>query len=149
MGAGARHYGHIRGTALDWLNKVEIRPALGLAQGREIAHHPVAHPVGDVAGIGLKLGGDARLGCADVSFDLDPGEVLAIVGESGSGKSTLLSPRGRGEDSGDLVVDGVSGGEAGARVRGWCRRSFFPPPAGRGDVPRLSLSANSHEETTA
>ncbi|MGY2047138.1 phosphonate C-P lyase system protein PhnK [Methylobacterium sp. JK268] len=33
----------------------------------------------------------ARLGCADIAFDLDPGEVLAIVGESGSGKSTLLS----------------------------------------------------------
>jgi putative phosphonate transport system ATP-binding protein len=32
----------------------------------------------------------ARVGCADVGFELWPGEVLGVVGESGSGKSTLL-----------------------------------------------------------
>lgn len=56
-------------------------------------------PLLQVRGLSKAFGG--RIGCADVTFDLWPGEVLGIVGESGSGKTTLLNCV-----SGELAPDG-------------------------------------------
>lgn len=46
-------------------------------------------PLLQVRGVSKRYGD--RVALQDVSFDLWPGEVLAVVGESGSGKTTLLN----------------------------------------------------------
>ncbi len=49
----------------------------------------LSSPLMQVRGVSKRYG--ERIALQDVSFDLWPGEVLAVVGESGSGKSTLLN----------------------------------------------------------
>ncbi|TVQ53650.1 MAG: phosphonate C-P lyase system protein PhnK [Rhodobacteraceae bacterium] len=60
-----------------------------MAQARVRADAEARAPLLEVAGLTRRYG--ARIGCADIGFDLWPGEVLGVVGESGSGKSTLLA----------------------------------------------------------
>ena len=67
-----------------------------------LSAHNLTKPLLRVANICKSYG--SRMALHDASFDLWPGEVMAIVGESGSGKTTLLNAiAGRNKPDSGLV----------------------------------------------
>ena len=94
------------------------------------------------------------LGCADVAFDLHPGEVMAVVGESGSGKSTLLAALwgDLAPDGGRIVYDGrdvLAMSEAERRVLQRTDWGFVRQNPADGLRMRVSAGANVGERLMA
>ena len=62
--------------------------------------------------IRLPAGGDRQFAVEDISFAIQPGEIICVVGESGSGKSVAAStlmgllPQGLKIASGRVLLDG-------------------------------------------
>ncbi|MCU0842431.1 MAG: ATP-binding cassette domain-containing protein, partial [Thiobacillaceae bacterium] len=63
----------------------------------------------EVRDLGFSYPGSDKRVLRDISFRVEPGQMVALVGRSGSGKSTLanLIPRFYHHDQGQILLDGV------------------------------------------
>ncbi len=80
-----------------------------------------ADPLLQVCGLTKRYG--ERTGCADVTFDVYPGEIVGIVGGSGSGKSTVLRcvHLDLAPDAGSVRLDGEELTRVDVQRRRWLR----------------------------
>jgi ABC-type branched-subunit amino acid transport system ATPase component len=91
---------------------------------------------------GVTAGYGAKTVISDVSFALEPGQILALLGHNGAGKTTtlraamgLLPPK-----AGDIVFDGQSINRLGVARR--IALGLRLLPEGRGIFPDLSVAEN-------
>jgi ATP-binding cassette, subfamily B, bacterial len=87
---------------------LEMKPRVASVPGAR----PVPRPIRDgfrFEGVGFRYPDSERWVLRDVSFDLRPGERLALVGENGAGKTTLVKLLARLYDpsEGRILLDGV------------------------------------------
>jgi len=75
----------MRHNSENWLLKVE-----GLTKIYGSPNNNTIHQTGPQFDSNICPETNAIVACADINFELFPGEVLGIVGESGSGKSTIV-----------------------------------------------------------
>lgn len=63
----------------------------------------------DVKNLTFRYPGSEQIILDDISFSIEPGQMIALVGRSGSGKSTLanLIPRFYHHEIGQILIDGV------------------------------------------
>ncbi|KAF7331998.1 ABC transporter domain-containing protein [Mycena kentingensis (nom. inval.)] len=88
----------------------EVRPKLQPPDDEVVRYQPSPNGASIRArGISYTYPGCSEPALKNVSFELNPGETLAVVGHNGSGKSTLAQVLLRIVDcEGDLAVNGVS-----------------------------------------
>jgi len=89
---------------------------------------------------GLAAGYGAKTVISDVSFALEPGQILALLGHNGAGKTTTLKTA-RGllpARAGEVRFDGRPLGRLGVAER--VARGLRLLPEGRGIFPDLSVA---------
>jgi len=112
--------------------------------------HPPTTPASAVATRGLRKtwpGGVEAV--AGIDFEVPPGEVFGLLGPNGAGKSTTLKVAS-GQiraNAGEVLLDGVSTGKAGADEL--ARRGLCLVPEGRGVFPNLTVTENLRMATYA